>query len=205
MKQNKHTGDRAERPVNIGEYQDTQRTIADGEYSSEQCDEKGNKRVSIQGGDVAHDGADSGNPVKVGGKYNATPPTIDDGDRGDLQLDESANIKNRESYAPKYEDNTNEVAKVEQRFSYENIVLAAPTTTVVKSSAGFLHSITFNKPATTGVVTIYDNTAGSGTKIGTITTGGNVRRITLLYDVAFATGLTIVTSVAAQDITVSYR
>lgn len=37
-------------------------------------------------GDVASGAADSGNPVKVGGKYNATFPTLLDGQRGDLQL-----------------------------------------------------------------------------------------------------------------------
>jgi hypothetical protein len=40
----------------------------------------------VVGGNVAHDAADSGNPIKVGGKYNATMNTITDGDRGDLQL-----------------------------------------------------------------------------------------------------------------------
>ena len=90
-------------------------------------------------------------------------------------------------------------------YDHENIVLAAPTTTTVKASPGHLHSIVFNKAVNTGVVTVYDNTAGSGTKIATITTGGNARRITLLYDVAFKTGLTIVTSTSAQDITVTYR
>lgn len=43
---------------------------------------------------VASGAADSGNPVKVGGKYNATPPTLDDGDRGDIQLDVNGNLKN---------------------------------------------------------------------------------------------------------------
>ena len=40
----------------------------------------------IQGGNVAAGDADSGNPVKVGGKYNASAVTLTDGDRGDLQL-----------------------------------------------------------------------------------------------------------------------
>lgn len=38
------------------------------------------------GGGVASGSTDSGNPVKVGGKYNAAPPTLTDGQRGDLQL-----------------------------------------------------------------------------------------------------------------------
>lgn len=44
-------------------------------------------------GDVAAGVADSGNPVKVGGKYNATAPTLDDLDRGDAQLDVNGNWK----------------------------------------------------------------------------------------------------------------
>lgn len=106
------------------------------------------------------------------------------------------------------EDLTNDVLKVEQRFSFANIVLAAPTTTVVKSGAGFLHGITINKSLANGVITIYDNTAGSGTLIGAITKPAVLLSDTLqtaIYDVSFATGLTIVTSGAAQDITVSYR
>jgi len=39
------------------------------------------------GGNVASGATDSGNPVKIGGRYNATLPTLADGQRGDLQLD----------------------------------------------------------------------------------------------------------------------
>lgn len=42
---------------------------------------------TLTGGGVADNGADSGNPVKVGGKYNLTPQTYADGDRADLQAD----------------------------------------------------------------------------------------------------------------------
>jgi len=44
-------------------------------------------------GNVASGAADSGNPVKVGGRYNSTPPTLTDGQRGDMQLDVSGNLK----------------------------------------------------------------------------------------------------------------
>jgi hypothetical protein len=37
-------------------------------------------------GNVASGATDSGNPVKVGGKYNSTLPTFTDGQRGDLQV-----------------------------------------------------------------------------------------------------------------------
>lgn len=41
-------------------------------------------------GSVASGATDSGNPVKVGGVFNTTFPTLSDGQRGDIQLDSSA-------------------------------------------------------------------------------------------------------------------
>jgi hypothetical protein len=89
-------------------------------------------------------------------------------------------------------------------YTYTNIVAAAPTTTVVKSGAGYLHTVCINTPAATGTAQMYDNTAGSGTKIGLITSFAAVTGC-FTYDVYFATGLTIVTSTAAPDYTVSWR
>lgn len=43
-------------------------------------------------GNAAAGATDAGNPVKIGGKYNATPPTLTDGQRGDLQLDTMGNV-----------------------------------------------------------------------------------------------------------------
>lgn len=45
----------------------------------------------VASGNVASGATDSGNPVKVGGVYNSTPPTLTNGQRGDLQLDTRAN------------------------------------------------------------------------------------------------------------------
>lgn len=83
--------------------------------------------------------------------------------------------------------------------SFNNIT--SNTTTVVKSGAGVLAKLTINTTAA-GAITIYDNTAASGTKIATLPASAVVG--TYDYDVAFATGLTIVTA-ASSDITVSYR
>lgn len=93
-----------------------------------------------------------------------------------------------------------------QIYKYKPITAADPTTTSVKSGAGYLHTITINTAAASGVITVYDNTAASGTKIATITQPATLLKTseTLTYDVAFSTGLTIVTSGAAQDITISY-
>ena len=88
-------------------------------------------------------------------------------------------------------------------YFYSNIT--GQSTSVLKAGPGTLHSITFNAPTATEVVTIYDNAAGSGTKIGTITVPSSPLPVTLTYDVSFGTGLTIVTSTASSDITVSLR
>lgn len=95
--------------------------------------------------------------------------------------------------------------KVENRFSFLNITTA--TTTVVRSGPGLFHSLIVNKAVGSATITMYDNTAASGTKIGTITfpatiTGADQNPMT--YNVSFANGLTIVTS-GATDLTVAYR
>lgn len=79
------------------------------------------------------------------------------------------------------------------------------TTTTVKTGAGVLNSISINtKGASSNTATIYDNTAGSGTKLGTIDTTAAIGQIN--YGIAFSTGLTIVTATGtAADLTVNYR
>lgn len=92
-----------------------------------------------------------------------------------------------------------------KEYKYTNVTAADPTTTVVAVGRGVLHSITFNKPVATGVVTMYDNaSAASGTKIGTITTPASPMPVTLIYDVCFANGLVVTTATAAQDITFTW-
>lgn len=92
--------------------------------------------------------------------------------------------------------------KVEQVFSYSN--LATNATTTVKSGAGYLHTLVINTKGTATTATIYDNTAGSGTKIATVDT--TLSTTAFVYDVSFATGLTVVTAgTTPADLTVSYR
>lgn len=85
-------------------------------------------------------------------------------------------------------------------YNYNNI--STGTTTLVKTGTGVLHAITINTTAA-AIITIYDSLLGSGTKIGTIAASPAIGS-TFRFDVAFATGLTIVTA-GASDITVSYR
>ena len=88
--------------------------------------------------------------------------------------------------------------------SYTNI--ATNTTTVVKEGQGVLDAIVINTVgASANTITVYDNTAGSGTKIATIdgTLAGGTR---IIYNVAFGTGLTVVTATGtAANITVAYH
>lgn len=78
--------------------------------------------------------------------------------------------------------------------------IATATTTVVKGSGGRLRRIVVNTTAA-GAITVYDNTAASGTKIATLK--ASVVEGTYIYDCTFVTGLTIVTA-AASDITVVF-
>lgn len=87
-------------------------------------------------------------------------------------------------------------------YSFTNI--AATGTTVIKLGPGVLHTICMNTPVATGTLQIYDNTAGSGTKIGLITSFASTNPC-FTYDVAFSTGLTVVAATAAPDFTISWR
>lgn len=82
--------------------------------------------------------------------------------------------------------------------------LAANATTTLKIGKGWLRGVTINtKGASANTLTIYDNTAGSGTKIATIdtTVGGEFN-----YDLQFNTGLTVVMATGtAADITVTWK
>lgn len=146
----------------------------------------------------------SGNPVQVGGVYNAAAPTPSTGQVEPLQLDSLGNLQSNLATKLAGEDLTNDVMKVEGQFSYTNITTA--TTTTVKSGAGLLESITINKAVASATVAIYDNTAGSGTLIGTVTMPATLlaSQTVLFYSVKFNTGLTLVT-VGAQDMTVAWR
>jgi hypothetical protein len=82
--------------------------------------------------------------------------------------------------------------------------LNANGTTTVKSGAGWLHTITVNIKGSSGnTITVYDNTGGSGTVIAVI--DPTVQLVTLEFDIAFNTGLTLVVATGTSaDITVSY-
>lgn len=78
--------------------------------------------------------------------------------------------------------------------------ISSATTTTVKSGAGVLHAIVLGETAA-GTITIYDNTAGSGTVICVLK--ASIVEGTYIFDRIFSTGLTIVTA-GASKLHVSY-
>lgn len=139
-------------------------------------------------GAVAHATTDSGNPVKIGGKYNATLPALTSGQRGDSQLNAfSENV-------------------VQFRNKFQAISGAATTT--VKSGAGRLHMVCITSAGGGGTLILYDNTAGSGTVIFDITNGSGTSAVPFCLGplgAEFATGITAVTTGAGMRATILWQ
>lgn len=79
--------------------------------------------------------------------------------------------------------------------SNNNVVISTATTTTCKSGSGFLHTIVVTG-GTAGTIDVYDNTAGSGTKLAAFSSTNAPG--TYIFDCAFGTGLTVVTGAATQ-------
>ena len=85
--------------------------------------------------------------------------------------------------------------------TYRNITTA--TTTICKYSAGTLHNILIGNPSN-NAITIYDNSAASGTIITTISPGSSSTPLSFDLHVPFQNGLTIVTA-GTVNLTVIYE
>jgi len=91
-------------------------------------------------------------------------------------------------------------------YQYNNYThITTNATTSIKSGSGLLSRVCVNtKGASANTLTIYDNTAASGTVIGVMDTTTGVG--CAIFDVAFKTGLTVVTATGtAADVTVGWR
>lgn len=141
------------------------------------------------------------------GKYNATPPTLTDGQAVVHQLDSAGNLKVTQATLIAGEDLTNNLIKTEAKTTGGTKVTAD---TLVKSGAGFLHALTFtcnDAAPTAGSIIAYDNTAESGTELVNHTfTTTPFAPLTVLVDVPFATGLYIgFTTTNDVNVLPSYR
>ena len=87
---------------------------------------------------------------------------------------------------------------------YNPTNITTQDTFLLATNNGVLHAITFNKPLATGTVAIYNGIDAGGVLLGTITTPTGPQPVTMIYDIAFAVGLCIVTGGANQDITIMW-
>lgn len=95
------------------------------------------------------------------------------------------------------------LGKFESQPKTAHITTAA--TTIAKYGPGLLHLITVGSPASSSsTLTIYDNTAGSGTILSVIQGPAQANPVTLNYGLTFNNGLTIV-STGTWDVTVVYE
>lgn len=140
----------------------------------------------------------TGSPVQIGGVYNPSGISLSNGSIWPIQFDANGNIKTTLGTQLAGEDLTNDVFKVEQRFS--NIYLTLASLTLVKSGAGFINRITFGH-GSNPTLTIYDNTAGSGSITQVFNAG--VPAGSYVLDVSHATGIAAVFAAPGNAIAVS--
>ena len=131
--------------------------------------------------------------------FNATPSTRTEWQAGPLQADSLGNLKETLGTTIAGEDIPNDVLKVEMRNN--GTYISTATTTVVKTGAGLLHTITVTG-GTAGTIVVYDNTAASGTILASFASTNALATYT--FNVSFSVGLTVVTS-AATLVTISAR
>lgn len=213
-------------------------TSADGDYHPLEVDANGRLHTTPNG-NVAAAATDSGNPIKTGGIYTTTTPTLTDGQRGNTQIgvrgaahvqimsaDSTVGVVVANANSDTLTTSTAALAARALGYFYDGSQwvrargdtngiyvagysrshISTATTTTVKSGAGVLHSIVINTKGTVAsTITVYDNTAGSGTVIAVIDSLTPIGAL-YLYDVLFTTGLTLVTTgTVAPDVTVAYR
>lgn len=140
------------------------------------------------------------------GLVTTSAPTLNHKENYPLSLTTSGALRIHSDETMAGEDVSLDVMKVEQRFAYSQVT----ADTAVKSAPGFLHALTFaqtDAAPTAGTITVYDNTAESGTKIfeWNLTTAVFMP-FTVTIDASFATGLYVGFATTADvQVTVSYR
>lgn len=139
-------------------------------------------------------------------QYNSSAPTLSTGNFSDVQADVNGNIKVSLATLIAGEDLTNGVLKTEAQYSYSRKTADGQ----VKAAAGFVHTVTISPTTaspTAGLITIYDNTAESGTPIFTEWVFATTPAHTVILDMVCATGIYVGYdgSVTNVSVSVSYR
>lgn len=98
-------------------------------------------------------------------------------------------------------------ANLTEKFEKTNYATAQAATTLV-TGAGVLHAIVINRPIASATITVYDNTAASGTLMHTVTLPATLLEDgpdQILVDAKFSTGLNVTTTGTNFDVTFVYR
>jgi hypothetical protein len=129
----------------------------------------------------------------IGTRYLSAAPTFTNGQEGALQIDANGKLLVAGTFSATPAVN-----------SYTHIATAT-TTNGIKSGAGTLSRIVVNQTGTVAsLISVFDNTTATGTTIAII--DGLTRTGNYDYELAFSTGLSIITTgTAAPDITVVWR
>lgn len=101
-----------------------------------------------------------GRSVAVGGVYNASAPTLDDGDVGALQLDVQGNLQVNQYTKLAGEDLVNDIMKTQEQGTY-TVPLTASA--LVKAGAGQLLGFVVNSCNAGATLKIWDNTSAATT------------------------------------------
>jgi hypothetical protein len=129
--------------------------------------------IFISGGSGTTGGAGGtgASTVNDQGKYNATPPTLSDGTRTDLQLDVNGSLKVVEQYAAAAEDNSNGVLAIQLKplatatyapSLYTNF--GSSVTANIKNGAGTILSASiYNTQGTACFLQFYNSTSTTAT------------------------------------------
>lgn len=111
--------------------------------------------------DAAHASGDTGVAVWAKRTDTAASSAGTDGDYATINQDSLGHLWSREGFAPGYENNTTGKAIVEENYSTTRVTADGQ----IKASAGFVRHISFaaTGTVTAGTITLYNNTAESGT------------------------------------------
>lgn len=88
-------------------------------------------------------------------------------------------------------------------YNYTRVTTAA--TTLVKTGPGILHAVACNTPTSTGTIELDDALTNTTPIIGKITFAAAATPSTVVYDVAFSTGLSVTVAVATVDATIIWK
>jgi hypothetical protein len=88
-------------------------------------------------------------------------------------------------------------------YNYTRVTTA--TTTLVKTGPGILHAVACNTPTSTGTIELDDALTNTTPIIGKILFAAAATPSTVVYDVAFSTGLSVTVAVATVDATIIWK